>query len=348
MVEYVYFRNLDLNDSFFDSLKNDYTEFSAWFNRKATEGAKAYILNEGGLQAFLYLKLETESLDDIVPPLAARRRLKIGTMKINPHGTRLGERFLKIAINAALQRDIHEIYVTAFSHHTSLINLFVEFGFNEVAKKTTPNGQELVLLKNLSLNYHDILKDFPNVNTNCNKFLLSIYPQYHTILFPDSKLSNENEEDIILDVSHTNSIHKIYICRMPGVQQVQRGDNIIIYRTVDQNSEDRPWFKSVATTLCVAEEVKIKSEFSSIDGYLDYCKNYSIFSESDLRRFYRWDNLIVIKFLYNISFTKRVNMKKLVEEAGLNRTEYWGFRQLSDNEFFNILNLGQINNKILR
>ena len=37
------FSELDLNDSFFDTLKGDYPEFAEWFNRKASEGESAYV-----------------------------------------------------------------------------------------------------------------------------------------------------------------------------------------------------------------------------------------------------------------------------------------------------------------
>lgn len=348
MIDYEPFSRINIDDVFFDSLKKDYLEFIDWFNRKAQEDAKAYILNEKGLQAFLYLKIEDGAINDIHPPLIAKRRMKIGTMKINPHGTRLGERFIKVALRDAIRNRVNEIYVTVFEHHGSLIDLFEEFGFMRIAKKETINGTELVLLKDLLYKHHDICKDFPIVDTSYRKYLLSIYPNFHTILFPDSILTTENAEDIIVDISHTNSIHKIYICKMNGVSNIKRGDNIIIYRTVSPGSDQRPWFKSVATTLCVAEEVKIKTDFNSINEYLDYCSSYSIFTDQQLRSFYNWSNLIIIKFLYNASFTKRVTMQKLVDEAGLMRKEYWGFRELDDQQYFKILDLGQINRKIIR
>ena len=38
-LSYEQFRSVDLSDPFFDSLKEDYTEFVEWFNRKSTEYA---------------------------------------------------------------------------------------------------------------------------------------------------------------------------------------------------------------------------------------------------------------------------------------------------------------------
>lgn len=64
----------------------------------------------------------------------------------------------------------------------------------------------------------DINRDFPFVDISiAKKYLLSIYPKYHSIMFPDSILTTENK-NIITDVSYTNSIHKIYVCAMEQVE----------------------------------------------------------------------------------------------------------------------------------
>ena len=37
------FCDIDLSDPFFDSLKQDYPEFSEWYTKKAKKGAKAFM-----------------------------------------------------------------------------------------------------------------------------------------------------------------------------------------------------------------------------------------------------------------------------------------------------------------
>lgn len=85
------FCDIDLSDPFFDSLKQDYPEFSEWYTKKAKKGAKAFIQkdDQGKLQGFLYMKHETEELNDINPPMPAASRLKVGTFKIDAHKTKL-------------------------------------------------------------------------------------------------------------------------------------------------------------------------------------------------------------------------------------------------------------------
>ena len=76
--------------------------------------------------------------------------------------------------------------------------------------------------------------DYPFVRkAGSRKYVLSINPEYHTKLFPDSILKTEQKYDLIQDVSETNSIYKIYVCWMGGVKYLKKGDKLIIYRTND-------------------------------------------------------------------------------------------------------------------
>jgi hypothetical protein len=86
------FRTINLADPFFDSLKADYAEFSDWFVRKAAANDTAYVFQDdaGTIDCFLYLKIEDGVVTDTVPPLPPARRVKVGTLKINAHGTKLG------------------------------------------------------------------------------------------------------------------------------------------------------------------------------------------------------------------------------------------------------------------
>ncbi len=118
--------------------------------------------------------------------------------------------------------------------------------------------------------------------------MLAIYPQYHTQLLPDSILNNETF-DIVQDVSHTNSIHKVYICRM-AVEIATPGDVLIIYRTKDPKESAPAEYRSVATSVCVVEEVKRASEFNSEAEFIKYCGPYSVFPEDELKE-WSWFSL---------------------------------------------------------
>lgn len=335
------FNDINLNDTFFDSLKNDYAEFPTWFRGKCNSNDSAYIqLVDNRLQGFLYLKKEIGPIKDVEPSIVCDNAIKIGTFKVAPHGTRLGERFIKKSLDFAINNNISIVYVTIFSHHEYLLNMFLKFGFYIHGSKKTPNGIENVLVKNLSIVSNDILKDYPLINCNSKAYLLAIKPEYHTKLFPESKLVNENF-DIIKDVSHTNSITKIYIAKMYDLKRVRINDNLVIYRTSDQLGPAR--YRSVATTICTVEDIRTLHSFSSFEDLKKYCKNYSIFTDEEIENYYNSrQTFYAIKMTYNVSLSKRIIQGDLIDKVSLNPS-YWGFAPLSYEQFNDILSLGSVN-----
>lgn len=205
------FSAIDLADPFFDSLREDYSGFDAWFRKKGEESAYVFTTDEGALDGFLYVKFEKGSVDDVHPALPPRRRLKIGTFKINAHGTRLGERFLKKVFDHALAENVDELYVTVFPKHTALKRLFERYGFRQVATKGPTDMPEDVLMRELFPSEGSLEERYPLVRlSGQSAYSLSIYPKWHTRLFPDSILRNE-DASIVEDISHTNRIHKVYL-----------------------------------------------------------------------------------------------------------------------------------------
>jgi hypothetical protein len=111
-----YLSDINFDDTFFQSLKEDYAGFEPWIQRKIVEKRWASVLEiNSQVHGFLFLKSErNQIIDDVTPKLPMRKWLKIATFKINPHGTRLGERFLKKAFDTAIVNDFDAIYVTVF------------------------------------------------------------------------------------------------------------------------------------------------------------------------------------------------------------------------------------------
>jgi hypothetical protein len=340
------FRDVNLSDPFFDSLKEDYQEFPKWFKSKETE--PAYVQNiDGKLTGFMYLKIENGKVADVEPQLSPLHRVKIGTLKVDAHGTKLGERLAKKAFDFAIDTKADEIYVTVFPKHKPLILLLEGFGFKNVGTKTTVNGSESVFIKNLTLSGITGItrKDYPLFDTRHTEcYLLGINPKWHSQLFPDSLLNNESY-DLLSDVSHTNSISKTYICAMQNVDSLREKDLLIVYRTKDDLGSAE--YRSVATSVCVVEDVRDKASFGSIDNYIRYTKPFSVFNESELKYWYNRQNMHVVKMLYNAAFTKRVIRKTLIDQAGIERNAYPGFMHLSKEQFFKILTLGGVDARLI-
>lgn len=301
-VKKVYCGDIDLNNNFFDSLRNSYPGFNDWFMRKCDE--EAYICNtdDGRILGFLYLKTENmdENYTDIIPPFKPKRRLKVGTFKVESTGFRLGERFIKIIFDNALQRNVDEIYVTLFTDKTelsALAELLGRWGFVFHGTKENNGRKEQVLVKKLKdLNENISFRmNFPNIDYNCNKFILPILPQYHTTLLPDSKLKNENEVDFLGKEPHRYALQKVYITWAP-INGAKPGDLILFYRMGAEGTIKK--YSSVITSVGLLDEV-IK-EVNSQEESLRICQNRSVFSTNDLIDFWRKhrDSLKIIKFIF--------------------------------------------------
>lgn len=316
-VENVYFGNVDVTDSFFDSFRNAYDEFDRWFAKKCDEMAYICRSDAGKILGFLYLKTEdiTESYSDIEPPFAPKRRLKVGAFKVESTGFRLGERFVKIIFDNAQQRDVEEIYVTLYDNRAELValkELLYRWGFFDYGVKHNGAKAEKVLIKRL----HTMTPEFtprlnyPNISYNCRKYILPILPQYHTTLLPDSKLNSENRVDFLGYEPHRYALQKVYISWASG-NGVRSGDLILFYR-MGLPGENKK-YKSVVSTLAMVDEIinNIRSE----EELLKICQNRSVFTIDELRNFWREHryNLKVIKFIFVKSLTKRLPLGYLWE-----------------------------------
>jgi hypothetical protein len=334
------FRDVPLDDPFFDSLKAGYDEFPQWFARKADE--PLYVVADGRkISGMIYLKREDGPVTDVEPPLPGRAWLKVGTLKIEPARTKLGERAIKKILDTALAEGAEGIYVTVFEVHRALIALFERYGFVHAGTKTTGNGVEQVYVRSLTEHDDNPLKRYPFIRAAGRRYwLLAIYPDYHTRLLPDSILNNEPRE-IVEDVSHSNTIHKVYISGL-ALQRMSPGDPVLFYRTTDRDGQAR--FRSVVTSVCIVEEVRQKRDFGGIDPYLAYTKPRSVFDEEELRdKYLTSDRLAVAKLTYNAAFARRVIRQTLLDEGILTQRQRPDLVELDRAAFDRLLELGEVN-----
>ena len=340
------FGEIDLSDPFFDSLKADYDKFEDWFLRKSKEYAFVQYNEQDKLTGFLYFKVEENSVLDVIPSIIAERILKVGTFKIDAHGTKMGEQFIKVIMDYALNENVDLCYVTIYEKDRTqpLIELVERFGFKKYGIKGSKENHELVLVKNMRKVTGNICEDYPVIGIDGRrKFMLSIYPKYHSIMLPDSILTTENKS-IIKDISYTNSIHKIYVCSMSGVENLRYGDVLVLYRTAESGRKAE--YSAVATSICIVEDVKEQGDFLSFEEFYKYASQYSVFDKDDLLYWYRKGGLKAIKFTYNVALNKRVVRHDLIEKIGLSRDIYWGFFELTDDEFLKIADAGKVSQSI--
>ena len=339
------FGEININDKFFDSLRADYEGFDKWFMKKKDQDAFVQYNENNEIEGFLYLKVENDIVDDVQPPICARRILKVGTFKIDAHGTRLGEQFIKVISDYAINEEIDVCYVTIFPKHKGLISLVKKFGFVEFGIKGNIDNPEKVFIKDMRRILGDINIDFPLLNCrNSKKYLLSIYPKYHSVMFPDSILTTENK-NMLIDVSYTNSIYKIYVCTM-DVDVLKYGDIVVLYRTGENGRSAE--YSAVATSVCTVLEVKHQSEFSAFEEFYKYANQYSVFEREDLRYWYSRGGCKAIKMTYNLALKKRIVRHDLIEKIGMTRDIYWGFFEMSNEQFYEIMKYSGSNLNILK
>lgn len=329
------FGELDRRDPFFNSLRQSYSDFDNWLAKKSEEKVYACHDHTNHILGLLYLKIEEEdeNYSDIVPIFSKKRRLKIGTFKTESTGFRLGERFLKITFDNAKRSDIDEIYVTMYPNVSGLKELLEQWGFTYWGKK----GEEIVLIKDLKR--YDLartpLQNFPLTCTNCNKFILPIYSQYHTTLLPDSILNTEEPLDFITNIAHRYALRKIYITGASACP-AKTGDLVVFYRIGDKEPKK---YSSVLTSVGIIAQ--IRTNFRSESDFLKACENRTVFSKQDLQRWWRKysQRLLVIDFLFQESFKKRIPLAVLWAENIVPAPKGpRPFHQLTDEQFDKIIN----------
>ena len=353
-VRKVHFGLVDIHSEFFDSFRQDYdgNAFDKWFNKKADE--PAYVCYEGqDLVAFLYLKVEGsgENYGDIEPRFEPKRRLKIGTFKVELNGYKLGERFLKIVFDNAILQKVDEIYVTIFPRtieQERLIKILEDFGFKQHGTKINPYGTEAVYVRDMVPKFDalDPKLTFPYISKSSRAFFVPIYPQYHTSLLPDSILRTESPDDFVEQEPHRNAIRKVYVSRSI-FRDLRRADTIVFYRTASSGSG---YYTSVVTTLGIVDGVY--RNITDEAHFISLCRKRSVFSDKELSdqwNYKKGSRPFIVGFLYAYSFPRRPILKELIDNGVIRNIESVprGFERITSEQFAKILELSNANPRFI-
>lgn len=233
---------LNLGDRIFDSLKEEYYDFSEWFVKKSREGRKAWInRNEDGtLGAVMSYKLENEAIELSDRAIPAKKRVKVSLLKSEKQGEKLGEQMLKLAFDYAIKNGAYDLYLT---HRTKeadpLEHLIGAYGFYPVGtepryqdevfyKRIYPEGNELAERRPVELNrtiypaYYD--------GTKVRKFLIPIKTEYHEKLFTEQPRTPKLSEFSGELMAYGNAITKAYLCHAK-IRKISPGDIVLFYQS---------------------------------------------------------------------------------------------------------------------
>jgi hypothetical protein len=236
-----YVHNLDVKDPFFDSLKAEYQEFVTWFNGISAQGRRCWVYTLAGrIGAQLIYKIEDETVDLLPVPLPKQKRLKLCTFKVGHAGYKIGELFIKLAVQYAINNGLSQIYLTHFrkSESDELFDLITEYGFLPIGKNLRgehvffkdliPSAEKVAGLtpNEISKRYWPCFCDGPGVR----KFIIPIIPLYHDRLFVELKERPTLFEGAGEFIVEGNTIKKAYLCHSKSRRLVP-GSVLFFYRS---------------------------------------------------------------------------------------------------------------------
>lgn len=303
------FGNLSLNDAFFETFIREYSpHYIEWFHSKSKD--VVYISEDKNklLKALLKLKIEgpEEDYSDITPVLPKARRLKICSFKVDYTGEKLGERFMRIIFDQALEEKVDEIYVTIYDNskiRKRLIDLLERWGFYEWGKKKG----ELVYLRRLNGPVTgDLRKDFPFHSFREEAYVIPLHKIYFSQLLPTKDVRNN-----FLDYEPSKyGIRKVLVLH-ESLSKLETGAILLFYQKTS-TFKDRG-----IMAIGVVEDSY--SGFNSQDAFLNRCRKRSILQNIQLIDCWKKANgkPMAVNFLFVKSFTQNEISNKNLEDVGI-------------------------------
>lgn len=272
----------ELSSTFFDSLRDGYPPFDDWFRRKARENRKAWVYR-GEADVLGALCIYDVQTDEIITDQEKRlegKALKLCTFKVGQsvRGRKIGELFLKAAFRYATENVCEHIFIHADAErHAYLVNLLVDFGFDEVGSY----GLDRVYVKHHPVNAPEsegisaleyVQRFYPHYQAGCHvqKFLVPIQQGFHQILFPDYHAL----QPLLFATrgSVGNAIKLAYLCHAAS-KQIRPGDILLFYRSGDEQA---------VTSLGVVDQFAELSDAASIAALVSRRTVYSIKEIEDM------------------------------------------------------------------
>jgi ribosomal protein L35AE/L33A len=278
-----------------------------------------------------------------MPPLEKRTRLKISTLIVKHMGQKIGELFLKLAINHAIENNIDEVYLTHYiKPNDELVSLLDQYGFTKAARKnngedvffkflkpTVPN-KELEDLPPTKLNrrYYPSFYDGPRVR----KHIIPIRPEYHDRLFIEYRYRApglmEAAGELIVE---GNTIKKAYICYARS-KKLGEGDVLLFYRSRNQ----------VLTSVCSVDKV-----FHGVDSYEEVIKlvgKRTVYSRNELINLVSHGPVMIILFFLHFELKNYIRLAKLQKARIILRAPQ-SVMEISDERYRQILKMGRLDER---
>lgn len=337
IVQICKFGSLSIKDSFFADFKREYNPyFMDWFKKKANDDVFISIDKKGRLKALLKLKIEdeTEDYSDIYPIFQPLKRLKISSLKVNYNGQKLGERFMRIIFQTALNNQVEEIYITIFNNNKSrkrLINMITTWGFEKYGEKESAKSyNELVYVKRMKYTFkNDIMKNFPMHHIPNQAFIIPLNKTYVYQLLPQDTLFEDK-----LDIMPSKRAIKKIVILNGSKTEISSGDCLLFYQNSLEKNEQK--------LLAVGIVEYIYNNFKTYQEFYNRCRKRSILSNEELTNYWIKANRrpVVIEFLYIYGIESFNIDNNDLEKNGINTSQITSQMpiKIDVNQYLNLLN----------
>ena len=307
--EFLY--NMDLNDDFFTTLRFDYKGFDNWFIKKQRKEEMAYVTmtKENKVTSFLMLKEEDENEDysAFEKPFSPAKRIKVSTFKVSDTGKKIGECFIKIMVNEAIQKNVDEIYVTTFEKQESLIYLLKQYGFKLFTHKNTTKSDDTIEREAIYVKNIKDKSQYPFVQLKDQGiFVFPVIPKYHKLLFEDA----EKEYQISIDDTQgkntsANAIKKAFISNAK-IKKIKPGDIVLFYASHNRKA---------ITVLGIVETTW--NDFESQEEIFNIVRKRTAYDEEELKLVTQLDSLVIM-FKHYITFKNPITYDFLYNNGIVN------------------------------
>ena len=290
-VETKFLYEIDVEDVFFDSLRQGYPGFNDWYHRKSEEGRQAWTILSGDvISALCIYKEERDEKVTTAGNILRGRSLKLCTLKVADLGKKYGERLLYVAFNYATDNKFDYVYIQVQEEkHGYLVSLLTDFGFQKYGDYNTDATyvkDMRVGVRKGSMDRNDYVKyaiaHYPHIiDVGVKKYIVPIRPNYHDMLFPDR---NQYQDLFQAGLSsESNAIKKAYLCKSP-IRDMKPGDLLFFYRSKDSQS---------ICSVGIAEKIK---RFTNADDLISFVSKRTVYTHGEMRKFIRKGKVLAILF----------------------------------------------------
>lgn len=334
-IEEVPLHQIDLKNSFFDSLRSDY-QFDKWYQEKAREGRTAWVYRDpdGNPGAIAIFKEERDPIVTNDNRALPGRTLKLCTFKVaeQVRGRKLGELLLKAAFRYATNNRLEHIYISMRPGKQDFLeDLCADFGFtlfgeykdDHVFMKEHPlHPPEAALAP---LEYHRLF--YPHIlsNRGVGKYVVPIRPEFHKVLFPEI----QSQPSLFGPSSAGHAIKQAYLCHA-RIRGIKPGGILFFYRSQD--------IKAI-TSIGVVESVH---EYQDHDKILQLVSKRTVYSYDDIVKMAEKKTKVILFRL--ATHLQDVIPYNWLSEQGVVNGQIQTIRKISDEAFRKVVDECRLGN----